>query len=308
MSKATETDDKKTTKKPKARASKASSAAATKTKKTTKSAGAAKKAATKSSKSNVAAKSAKAAPSVAKATQEQAAKDSEVTAKVATDTNTTTSSGMPKAYKQLLIGFIGVMVVIGGAYLAIQNLDKNGEARVAKASIDFKTHVSEKFGISVKYPANWDATESDDDLTKTISFDEKIDPNSTDEIAKLPAQILVDIQEAGKESAKFKEDEFFGSLETNLQKNLGKQQGAAEDAEFAELISKEKIKVDGFNAYKVSVKINNYEGKTGEVGHGKLLFVFVNESKQVTLLYEGHTSDDNIYENFDAIIESLDIT
>lgn len=197
-----------------------------------------------------------------------------------------------------------MLVIIAVAFAAIQLLDSSeGEAHVSL--IDY---TNEELGFSIKHPEGWLPTENNTEVMQLVSFDEQTDVNDTsDPYRSFPAQILVDIQQAPTPETELEADAFFDLIETNVEANLGQQDPEDFTAEYAELISKEEIEVDGYRAMRITVDIFNFESSPGENGHGVLVFVHVSPSKQVTLLYEGHSSDDDVYNDFHSVIDSFDL-
>ena len=214
------------------------------------------------------------------------------------------SKSAPSAMRQFSWLMIGVALMLGVGFFIIQSLDTQPNEQ----ELTLTEFTSEALGFSIQHPEGWLATESDPELARVVSFDEQTDPNDTsDPYRSLPAQVLVDIQQASSPESEFEEAAFFELIETNIEASLGQDENSDPTTEYAELIAKEEITVDGYSALRVTVDIFNFENTPGENGHGVLTFIYVSPSKQVTLLYEGHSSDDAIYNQFHTIIESFDL-
>lgn len=211
---------------------------------------------------------------------------------------------------QQLIGSFKVLAVgvalLGGLYFAAQAISNvlypsNPPAR-------FETYSSDRLGISLLYPKTWEPRETgEEEPAKSITFTKPADA-SPDQPKVWRGQMVVDIQEAATEELQVAEDEFFAQLEQSIETNLSPPETEVSGREYAALNHKEEIEVSGHRALKVAIDINNFDSTDGETGQAVLVFVFLNPSKQATLFYEGHSTDQAIFNDFDRVIDSLTIT
>lgn len=209
---------------------------------------------------------------------------------------------LAQTLRVLLLG----AVVLGLLYAAAVQINQRFyQSQTAEL---FAPYSSQRTGISLLYPKEWTPQESsNEDVLKVVSFSRPVDTEA-DPGTQFTGQLLVDVQQASAEDQKVDEETFFSGLDENIETSLGRPEQASPTEEFAELGSREEIEVEGHRALKVIVDITNYDNQAGEVGNGVLVFIYVDESTQVTVLYEGHSSDNDIFESFDQIIRSLDLS
>lgn len=207
--------------------------------------------------------------------------------------------GIPKPVKLAAV-IIGGLVVLGGVAFAVMTLLGGGVAMT--------DYSSERMKIAVQHPEGWDVNESSEDIESYmyVTFQEPTDLEDDSEESKYEAEISINISEAQSEFSEIEEDEFFQAIEENVKDNLGKQEGMEDGEEYGELRSSNEITVDGYRALRIDVDIVNFEDDEGQMGEGSIVFVYVDKDTQITLIYEGHSSDSKFFKAFDTTVSSFD--
>jgi hypothetical protein len=204
--------------------------------------------------------------------------------------------------RPLTFGLLVAGIVFGGGYYVSQRLYKPQEA-----AVDLAQYSSERYKLSVKYPAGWKSREStEEEGTKFVLFSRPSAADGSDMEQRFTGQLLVDVFETAEGQEDIDEEAFFARINSNIDTTLvGKPEGSEDNEEYSELITKSDITIDSHRALRADVAITNYDGFAGEKGNGTVVFVFAGPRKQVTLLFESHSSDQANLKKVDEILGSF---
>lgn len=200
-----------------------------------------------------------------------------------------------------LIGAIAIVFVIAGLFKSDSTPPTNTSN---DATSELTSYSSQRHSLSLLYPSSWTPRETlETDLAQNIVFTKPTQEANKD----FSGQLLVDIFSATSPEQEVQQTEFFEKIGNNIQNTLGKPQGAENDEEYANTTSRVDTTIGGYRATTVLVDINNYDNIQGETGNGLVAFIYVSPKKQITLLYEGHSSDVHTAALLDEIIDSFQI-
>lgn len=213
----------------------------------------------------------------------------------------TGNMGAPKKnrLKLLVFGAVGLVVLLILVMLSL-SLFGSSPSKLADYS-------SERFGTSLKYPANWSVDETSEDLpgAKTVTFTETAG-DSSDESSKYLAVMKVSITELASDEAKRSEQKYFELYEGLAEATVGTREGDDDSAQYiSEVVSIVEGEVAGYPARKITRNIANYLNTQGETGQLVSIYVFVDESTQIEIRFEAHSSDAVYGVEFDSLISSF---
>lgn len=201
----------------------------------------------------------------------------------------------PKNKKKLIAIVVAAVVAVGvGAFL----LFGGGKAIINKvAGVELETYTSTEFGYSMDVPKGWPAKEENGEYVKITSFEEPTgDVKDDSEANKHYAGIAVSYDTTDQEFLEKTEQEYFDTWKKALQQALASQ-GSQSDSgtDFAEEIgaieSEEMTTVNGLKAYKVKVKITNYNSDKDSIGYEYGMFVYVDNRNQYQINLSAHESE-----------------
>lgn len=210
--------------------------------------------------------------------------------------------------KKLLFILIPVMIVVV-AIVAFLVLGGAKQIVNKVAGIELENYSNTNFGFSMQVPKGWTPEERNEEFSKEVSWQEPVgDVKDQSEANKHYASIRVDYELADKDYLEKSEQEYFDGIKKGFQRLASekKEDRATSDyvPEAAAVESEEMTTVGGLKAYKVKLKVTNFDGDKDSVGYEYGLFVYVDKKNQYELSLRAHESE-GINSKADSILTSF---
>lgn len=200
----------------------------------------------------------------------------------------------------IVVVAIIAFLVLGGAKQIVNKV----------AGIELENYSNTNFGFSMQVPKGWSAEERNEDFAKDVYWQEPAgDVKDQSEANKHYASIRVAYELADKGYLERSEQEYFDGIKRGLQQLVGERNengGSTSDyvPEAAVVETEEMTSVNGLKAYKVKLKLTNFDGDKDGVGYEYGLFVYVDKNKQYELSLRAHESE-SINSKADSILTSF---
>lgn len=209
--------------------------------------------------------------------------------------------------KKLLFILIPVVIVV---IALVAFLVFGGAKQIVNkvAGIELENYSNQNFGFSIQVPKGWTPKENDEEFLKDVSFQEPVgDVKDQSEANKHYASILIIYSLADREYLEKDEQEYFDGVKKSLQRLTSekKEKAVPEYVPESSVVETEEMTtVDGLNAYKVKLKVTNFDGVKDSVGYEYLLFVYEDKKNQYELSLRAHESED-INSKADSVLTSF---
>lgn len=203
--------------------------------------------------------------------------------------------GAPKSKKKLIVIIVAAVIAVGIAGFLLFG---GGKSLVNKiAGVELEPYTNTTFGFSMDVPKGWTAEEENDEYLKEVSFEEPVgDVEDQSEANQHYAWLRVTYDTADQEYQEKDEQEYFEGYKKGLQQAIADQEEQSEPStdyaqELATVESEEMITVNGLKAYKIKLKVTNFDGAKDSVGYEYGMFVFVDSRNQYEVSLSAHESE-----------------
>lgn len=215
--------------------------------------------------------------------------------------------GPGNSKKKLLLILVPVIIIVIAAVAIL--FSGGAKQLVNKATgIELENYTSTSFGFSIQMPKGWTPEEQNEEFTKDVSWQEPVgDLKYKSEASKHYASIRVKYELADKDYLEKAEQEYFDDIKKGIQRVTTEDTTKATTdyiPEVGAVESEEMTTVSGLKAYKVKLKITNFNGEKDQVGYEYGLFVYVDKKNQYELTLRAHESE-SINSKADGILTSF---
>lgn len=207
----------------------------------------------------------------------------------------------------------GAVVVVAlltvGAFTFLKAPIAQIASNVGIGGINLQDYSNDKFKFSLKVPEGWE-TETRDTSYDTLGLatvtmaEPAGDLKDTSEANSYYAGLQISVNDSSKITYGQKDETtYFSDIKKTIQSAITADQETGDTAYSVE--SDGMTTVNGLKAYKVKMKVTNFDYKEGETGYRYLLAVFINESLSYKVELAAHSSETAVLAKADAILESF---
>ena len=211
-------------------------------------------------------------------------------------------------------------MIIGGAVIVIALVItglvvfKTPLAQVASnigiSGIKLTDYNNDKFKFSIKAPEGWETTITDTSYDSLglayIAMDEPIGDLKDKSAANTHfGSMRISVNDSSKVSYGQKDEaKYFSDVKKSILSAVTNKSTTTDSPTYS-VDSESAATVNGLSAYKVKMKVNNYDYQAGESGYQYELSVFVSKSLSYKVEVSAHTSETDVISKADAILDSF---
>ncbi|MCA9349256.1 hypothetical protein KC878_03925 [Candidatus Saccharibacteria bacterium] len=209
-------------------------------------------------------------------------------------------SRIKRYIKPIVIAVTGAMLALGAVLLSL---------KLFGGAVKLEEYTNKELNFSIMRPSGWEVDVTDEPLYKYVSFVEPIgDVKDTSDANTHYASLSISLEDNPAEYSKETETEFFDGLRKNLVENVKRSLESSEGVtEEADIIEDEMVNINGLNAYRVKLKITNFNYVKGEIGYEYLCAIYVDDFTDYTLRLAAHESDTKVIDKVNDIFDSFKV-